>query len=90
MKTAGLCVSHNLSGSSATGDQRSHLSVFCPWQFVLAEKPATAYFLKPDEQSWLANRQDTLQANFNSKHSHQGRWWASIPDWYASFNPRVS
>ncbi len=57
--------------------------ILCMWQFVLAEKPATAYFLKPEQRLWLANRQDTLNANFNSKHSRQGRWWAAIPDWCA-------
>ncbi|BDA46973.1 Putative tartrate transporter [Coccomyxa sp. Obi] len=50
-------------------------------KFVLAERPSSAYFLKPEERSWLANRQDTLQASFNSKHSRQGRWWAAVPDW---------
>lgn len=78
-----------LSGSSRAGNWRPDWFVLCLWQFVLAEKPATAYFLKPEERSWLANRQDTLQANFNSKHSRQGRWWASVPDWCAPVTPAL-
>ena len=56
-------------------------------QFVLAPKPSSAYFLKPAERTWLAARQDRLQAAFNSKHSRQGNWWASIPDWCAPPQP---
>jgi ACS family tartrate transporter-like MFS transporter len=50
-------------------------------QFVLAPKPGTAYFLKPAERTWLATRQDNLQAAFDEKHGRQGKWWAAIPDW---------
>ncbi|EIE21899.1 MFS general substrate transporter [Coccomyxa subellipsoidea C-169] len=61
-----------LPGLSASADKL---------HFVLAPKPSSAYFLKPAERTWLAARQDRLQAAFNSKHSRQGNWWAAIPDW---------
>ncbi len=48
-------------------------------QFVLAGKPSRAYFLKPMERTWLANRQDTLTAAFERKYGHQSKWWGESP-----------
>lgn len=47
-------------------------------QFILAPKPATAFFLEPQERALLADRQDTLDSVANAQHGRQGKWWASI------------
>ena len=55
------------------------LNTDCRLQFVLAPKPSTAFFLRPEERAWLANRQTTLDDRQNAKHPRQGKWWACIP-----------
>ena len=51
----------------------------CCVQFVLAPKPSTAFFLRPEERAWLASRQSTLDARQDAKHPRQGKWWACLP-----------